>query len=88
VRLTIKSYWSTGAFYVDVVRIEDIDLTACEGFSVTMLLIGADDEVLPDGSLELLVDANPLVFSYHDLHIPSLDVVKLAFEVTEPPASP
>jgi hypothetical protein len=87
VRLTIKSYWSAGAFYVDTVRIENIDLAACDGYSVTMLLIGGDDEPLTDPQ-ESLVDADPLVFNYHDARIPSLDVIKLAFEVTEPPATP
>jgi hypothetical protein len=52
-----------------------------------MLLIGSDNEPLTD-PLESLVDADPLVFNYHDARILSLDVIKLAFEVTEPPASP
>jgi hypothetical protein len=88
VRLTIRSYWSAGAFYVDTVRIEGIDLAACAGVSVTMLLIGSDLEAIVGSQQEKLVDADPLVFDYHSAAIPSLDVFKLAFEVTEPPASP
>ena len=86
VRLTIKSYWSAGAFYLDTVRIGDIDLSDCEGFSVTMMLIGIDDEPIADPQ-ESAVDTDPLIFDYHDDRIPSVDVVKLAFEVTDPPAS-
>ena len=87
VSLSIESYWDAGAFYVDAVSMS-VDATACADTEVMMLLIDAADQTIEGGTDTETIAASPVIFDFHEARIPSIDVARLAFEVTAPIASP
>lgn len=83
VSISIESYWLNGEFYVDHAEMS-VDPVACGGTEVRLLLIDSEDQAIAGGTATETISVSPVVFNFREAEIPSIDVARIAFEVTAP----